>query len=310
MIGESLSARISASQTALSGYEPVIAIVIPTYLREQVLVDSIAALLAQLEGRGELIVVDQTPAHEPAVTQQLQIWSDGAVIRWIRLQRPSITAAMNAGWVAARAPIITYVDDDIEPHQGFVDAHLEAHRQYSDSIIAGRVLQPWHIHGAVARTGLAGDQGGLVSEFMGGNFSLQRQLLRRLGGFDENFVRVAYRFEAEFSLRARRAGVPLQFCPEASLNHLRASAGGTRSYGDHLRTLMPSHAVGEYYFLIGSRPQGWWRRLMTRWGGSVATRHHLRRPWWIPVTLIAESAGLIWAFVLFLRGKRLVRDAS
>jgi len=37
---------------------------------------------------------------------------------------------------------------------------------------------------------------------MGGNFSVKRDLALRLGGFDENFVHVAYRFEAEFCDRA------------------------------------------------------------------------------------------------------------
>jgi len=36
----------------------------------------------------------------------------------------------------------------------------------------------------------------------------------------------------------------------------------------------------------------------------VATRHHLRRPWWIPLTLIAELRGMAWALALFLRGPK------
>ena len=43
---------------------------------------------------------------------------------------------------------------------------------------------------------------------MGGNFSVRRDIALRLGGFDEQFVRVAYNFEAEFAHRLRRARLP------------------------------------------------------------------------------------------------------
>ena len=38
---------------------------------------------------------------------------------------------------------------------------------------------------------------------------------------------------------------------------------------------------------------------------SVRTRHHLRRPWYIPVTLIAELWGLCWAWMLARKGPAL-----
>jgi hypothetical protein len=47
-------------------------------------------------------------------------------------------------------------------------------------------------------------------------------------------------------------------------------------------------------------------RVAGRIARSVRTRHHLSRPWWIPVTLVAESLGLIWAVGLALRGPRLL----
>jgi len=39
---------------------------------------------------------------------------------------------------------------------------------------------------------------------------------------------------------------------------------------------------------------------------AISTRHHLRRPWWIPTTLIAEFSGMAWALALALRGPRYV----
>src|SRR6185369_12123650 len=103
-----------------------------------------------------------------------------------------------------------------------------------------------------------------------------------LGGFDENFVRVAYNFEREFADRWRAAGGTIQFTPEAAIRHLKAAAGGTRSFGEHLTTAFPAHSVGAYYFLLRSPlAKHRLRAFAARLVRSVVTRHHLRRPWWI-----------------------------
>ncbi|MGH9825374.1 MAG: glycosyltransferase family 2 protein, partial [Blastocatellia bacterium] len=145
-----------------------------------------------------------------------------------------------------------------------------------------------------------------VTELMGGNFSIKRNLAMRLGGFDENFVRVAYRFEAEFAARAISSGEKIWFAPEASIRHLKASTGGTRAYGDHLRTINQSHSVGEYYYLLRSKGVSHrFLRIIKRPIRAVRTKHHLTHPWWIPLTLVAEALGLLWAVAIATRGQRL-----
>ena len=39
---------------------------------------------------------------------------------------------------------------------------------------------------------------------------------------------------------------------------------------------------------------------------AVRTRHHLRRPWWIPLTLAAEFGGFVWALGLRFRDQKLI----
>jgi len=63
--------------------------------------------------------------------------------------------------------------------------------------------------------------------------------------------------------------------------------------------------VGAYYYLLRSRlRRGRAREFVGRPFRSVMTRHHLRKPWWIPVTLLAELAGMLWALGLNMRGPR------
>ena len=144
-----------------------------------------------------------------------------------------------------------------------------------------------------------------IEDFMGGNFSIRRDVALALGGFDENFVRVAYNFEAEFAYRVRRANHKIHFEPAACIHHLKAGGGGTRAFGEHLTTINPSHAVGAYYFILRTW-NGWTSlaSLMKRPWRAVITRHHMVRPWFIPVTLVAEFTGMAWAIGLAVRGPK------
>lgn len=287
-----------------------ISIVVPTYRREAVLVATLKALLELRETADEILVVDQTLQHEEPTERALREWEQVNAIRRIRLPRPSIPRAMNVGLLEARSEIILFVDDDIVPVEALVRRHREAHFATGAEIVAGQVLQP----GEEAMAPESEDAFRFcqslprwVEEFMGGNFSISRETALKLDGFDENFVGGAYRFERDFARRAVAAGGRIYFEPRASLRHLRAPQGGTRSYGDHLRSASPAHSVGEYYdFFKWSPAAALPGKVLGRMSREIRTRHHLRHPWWIPVTLAAEAGGVLWAAGLFARGPRLL----
>jgi GT2 family glycosyltransferase len=214
---------------------------------------------------------------------------------------------MNIGLEGARTDTVLFVDDDIIPDSRLLDAHAAIHVERRSNIVAGQVLQPGETEQAGGAFTFRSDQPCWVDEFMGGNFSVNRNLAMRLGGFDENFVHVAYRFEAEFCDRAQAAGERILFEPKASIRHLKAGSGGTRAYGNHLTTVKPSHAVGAYYYLLRARRiRDRTGKVLSRFFRSVRTRHHLLHPWWIPGTLMSELFGFIWALQLYVRGPRLI----
>lgn len=281
-------------------------VAIPTYRREQVLIDTLNYLLALSPPPAEILVLDQTEQHEAATDQQLSTLHAKDAIRWIRLAEPSIPKAMNQGLLLASHELVLFIDDDIRPEAELLSAHLEVHAQKPGVLVAGRVIQPWQegidfskgsdFHFATMRPCR-------ITEFMGGNFSLSRSVAIKLGGFDENFVRVAYRFEADFAYRWIDAGKRIYFEPNACLHHLKDSGGGTRSYGEHLTTSRPDHAVGDYYYLLKTKQ---WSRFLQRPLRSVATRHHLSHPWGILTTLLAECRGILWGLKLHRAGPRLI----
>lgn len=287
-----------------------ITIAIPTYRREAVLIDTLQYLLPLASVVDEILVLDQTEVHEAATVAALQEMADHGQIRWLKLGEPSIPQAMNRGLIEASKEIVLFLDDDIRPDPELLLAHLSAHGAHADSLVAGRVVQPWQEgqdFSCEQQFHFASTFGRNVDEFIGCNFSVGRSTALALGGFDENFVKVAYRFEAEFAHRFRASGRSIWFEPSACLHHLKAESGGTRTFGDFLRTVRPDHAVGAYYFALrtssgGARLKTMLKRIVT----SVATRHHLKRPWWIPVTLIGETRALVWALMLSIHGPRLV----
>jgi glycosyltransferase involved in cell wall biosynthesis len=283
-----------------------ISIAIPTYGRDEILTDTIDHLVRQDCPATDILVLDQTVDHGAKAKAMLQRWSDGGEIRWFRLSEPSIPAAMNCALREAAHDIVLFLDDDIVPARGLVGAHAKAHA-VAARLVAGRVLQPWDVDDGAASweaKAFASTESREIGQFMGGNFSLDRHLALKEGGFDENFVRAAYNFEREFADRWRAAGRTIHFCPDALVRHLKAAKGGTRSFGEHMTTLSPAHSVGAYYYLLRSGGKGRLREALARLSNAVATRHHLHRPWWIPVTLVAELGGIAWALALYARGPR------
>lgn len=284
-----------------------ITIAIPTYRRGQILVDTIGLLLKLERCAAEILVIDQTIDHAPDAEASLRKWNESGKIRWLRLREPTIPGAMNEGLLSARSNVILFLDDDIVPFPDLVAAHEEAHRE-GHRLVAGRVLQPWDEDIAEAPWSVkqfASTESREIDQFMGGNFSVRTKDAIEVHGFDENFVQVAYNFEREFADRWRVRGGKIQFVPRAAIRHLRVASGGTRSFRSHLRTLLPAHSVGTYYYLLRSkqdtgRVKGFFGRPLR----AIATRHHLSQPWWIPFTLFGELTGMLWALALHVRGPR------
>jgi GT2 family glycosyltransferase len=285
-------------------------IVVPTYRRGEVLLETLKHLFALSPQASEVIVVDQTEEHSIQVSCALKAWQAAGWIRWLRLRAPSIPGAMNRGLLEASHQLVLFLDDDIIPDSRLVWMHEGALERTGAALVAGRVIQPWHVGKESSdEVGFhfASTQAEWISDFMGGNFLVRRDIALRLGGFDERFVRVAYNFEAEFAYRLRCAGHRIYYEPAAFIHHLKVSSGGTRRFGDHLKSYRPSHAVGGYYFIL--RTWSGWQSAFHFLGRplrAVATRHHLCRPWWIPATLVAELSGMGWALLLAAQGPRYV----
>lgn len=315
-----------------------LSVLIPTYQREHVLLETCRYLFVQLETleSAELLLIDQTESHAQDVHLQLEQWHESGKLRWIKHQPVGTVAAMNRGLHEAHGDLVLFLDDDIIPGDALLMNHIEAHRaEESAWAVVGQVLQPEDGEGMPVsqtkdRDGIKhpcqphrhtaktiritedldfqfnGARGAWVSNVMAGNLSVKREKALAIGGFDEHFTPpVAYRFETEFAKRVIASGGAILFEPTASIKHLRAQRGGTRTLGDHKRSVLPVHGVGDYYYALKCG-YGWSRcvYILKRPFREVRTKFHLRHPWWIPVKLIGEFRALWEAYHLYKKDQQ------
>ena len=293
-----------------------VSIAIPTYNRGFILADTIDRLLALDPRATEIVVVDQTREHPPEIAARLDAHHARGDIRLIRLPEPSIPHAMNVALAESRGDVVLYVDDDVIPSAQLVRGHAAAYRDAGVWAVVGQVLQPGerveHFEDERLRRGslrdlefrFNHDHACDVQNVIACNLSVHRERALSIGGFDENFLAAAYRFETDFALRIVAAGGRVRFEPAAPLQHLHVPTGGVRAHGDHRRSMSPSHAAGDYYFARHHVP-AFWRYAALRLRRNVLTRWHLAHPWAIPPKLIGELRGLSLARELHRKGRRL-----
>lgn len=301
-----------------------VSVVIPTYNREEVLIQTLDELLKLQHKALEILVVDQSERHGESVTERLSSMHDIGDIRWLKLATPSIPKAMNIGALKARGDIVLFVDDDILTRSELILEHAKAYLDSSVHSIAGQVIQSWEEEltpkdGSYLDNNTQDPDAFMfnsanpmpVRRFIGCNISFKRTDLLDIGGFDNNFAKVAYRYEAEAAERFASSGRTMLFEPKASIQHLKEESGGTRSYGNHLRSLNPAHTVGMYYyFLVIKNQHKRWTRFFSSPFASCVTRFHLKHPWYIPITFMSHVSGMAWAVLLKIQGQKLITPST
>ena len=282
---------------------PSISIVLPTFKRERLLVDTIEALLPLLKLGDEILVIDQTPAHNSETEAALINWSRRNEIRWFRKTKPSQGEAMNAAAWLASSEILLFLDDDIRPSSTLLDAHRAAHAtDPTVPAVCGQVLQPWNEYPVPdARNFELGfdtayAKSAEIISLIGANFSMRRSRFIELGGMDENYRGSNYRNDAELAYRiVRQSRRRIAFVPEATVRHLLAP-GGNRAFGTKDTWGGIGGSIGDYYFAVRCLgPAAAARHCLRRLLKEPVNRYTLRRPWLIPWLYLREIVAFAHA---------------
>jgi GT2 family glycosyltransferase len=198
--------------------EPAVSIVVPTHNRPRRLQQLLAALSDQDAPAGsfEVIVVDDG-SQPPA-----QVGSQGGPLepRWIRNERAlGPAAARNAGWRAARAPLVGFTDDDCKPVASWVSAALEAHRGAPGAIVQGPTEPDPAEQQEISIFSHTVVQQQLGPNFETCNIFYPREMLESLGGFDETFGPGSAGEDTDLAWRALSRGGEAVFAADARVFH-------------------------------------------------------------------------------------------
>lgn len=199
---------------------PLISVVIPTYARPQLLWRCLDALAAQdLDpAASEIIVVDdaRSDAARTLVYTFIRECGGGRAIRYLRppFGKRGPAAARNAGWLAARAELVAFTDDDTIPMPNWLSEGL-AVMQPDIAAAWGDVVVPLRPDPTDAERNIAGLEG---AEFVTANCFVRRAALIRAGGFDERFKR-AWREDSDLYFTLLESGEKVIEAPAAVVIH-------------------------------------------------------------------------------------------
>jgi glycosyltransferase involved in cell wall biosynthesis len=268
-----------------------------------VLVDTLAHLARLLKAGDEILVIDQTPEHEPATISALQRMCADGTIRWYQRSKPSQNEAMNIAALLARGEILLFLDDDIIPFDDLLEGHRRLFLSPNEPpATCGHVLQPWdatavdNVRDFDMKFDAAYSKSCDIRFLMAGNFAMRRATYLSVGGMNENFFGSNYRNDSEMAYRiCAKTGRQIRFVPEAGLRHL-LSGGGNRAFGMKDTWGHIGGAIGDYYFALKCLPLSQKvGHILTRFVRAPLNRNTVTHPWLVPSMALREIVAFVRA---------------
>ena len=205
-----------------------VTVVIPTHNRREHVLRILPVLRGQ-ECSGDLDIIVSCDRCTDGTKEAVQA-RFGTEVRVLDATAPGQTGACNTGALAAREGILVFLDDDMEPRDGFLEAHLQAHLRHdgTPTAVIGYSQPVVSDHATALQMRLAAELEGFFQamsepthqfspmDLTGANFSLPRWLLLSLGGFNET-----YTFQRnDFELATRLMEADVRFVFEISAHSL------------------------------------------------------------------------------------------
>lgn len=203
-------------------------VIIPTRNRSDSLRRVLDALARQdIDMRRiEVVVVVDGSSDDTLEVLQGERWP--LRLRVIQQEQRGPGAARNRGTEAARGPVLIFLDDDVIPEPNLLAEHLRIRREAEPCVVIGRLAPDesprvpgwwrwleWQLdkqYKAMADGERRLDGHSLYS----GNFSVNREAFRRVGGFDETLVNCE---DTDLGLRLQEAGFSFRLNLSASARH-------------------------------------------------------------------------------------------
>jgi GT2 family glycosyltransferase len=291
---------VRSREHRLAADSPRASVLVCTYRRDQVLVDTLRYLLPQCERAGaELIVVDQLADHPAHVRDQLASWADARRIRYMNLTQSGLTHARNVGAEHAGSDLLIFFDDDIVPSEDVVERHIANYGDPSVAAVAGQVLNVGAIPAYSPGSFSHSERIEAFDQLYGANFSLRRSVYRAIGGSDEQLKIHAYTEDKILAQRLARGGHRICYDPGASVVHLMSPSGGCRITDDTQPTAESEKSFSTLYWMFLAREQSGRDRRRTLWSAlrqGPLRRGNVVQPWRQPSAWIGFGVAMVKAF--------------
>lgn len=205
-----------------------VSVVMATHDRPERLGRQLDALRAQTvpHDRFEVIVVDDASGPETQVVLERQSSLDGLNMRVItRAVSGGPAAARNEGWRASKAALVAFTDDDCQAPPGWLEAGLNASRANPGRFVQGPTAPiPEEVpsYGPFSHTMLVDACG---PGFETCNIFYPRELLERLGGFDETSYSGPGGEDTDLGWKAIESGTEPVWEPAALMHHAVTQLG-------------------------------------------------------------------------------------
>ena len=204
-----------------------VSVVMPTCGRPQLLRRALGALTRQSLAPQEYEIVVVDDGRSEATQRLVKGFAEREDAQHIVYLQPPAgrrgpAAARNAGWRAARAPVIAFTDDDTIPARDWLESGMASLPGWA-SAAAGRVRVPLPRTPTDWQRSSAGLDG---AEFVTANCFVRRASLNVIGGFDERFAR-PWREDSDLYFSLLEKGYRVVAAPAAVVLHpVRAASWG------------------------------------------------------------------------------------
>jgi len=216
---------------------PFVSVLVPSYERHQLLVDTVKGLVSQKYEKMEIIIYDQSLSHPPSIDRFLAQQSNR--IRHIKATPEGLISAYRQCVELANGDVCIFVDDDVLIlNDQFIKNHVKNYSDPKIGAVCGQILHEnrqqtfkndRRVHGAYGWRYVRFTHNRVIQNFSnlaGANMSFRKKIYWEVGGFDCNYIGSGFRFETDFSMAIRQMGYHIIFDPKASLVHRYGSPGG------------------------------------------------------------------------------------
>ena len=220
-----------------------ISLIIPTYNRQETVIQTLNYLKLQNCEDYELVVVDQTESAHPQLLN-FKFEDSSIKYKYLHIEEIGLPNARNIGAKIASNEILIYLDDDCIPNPNLINSYKLIFKKLDSKIwcVAGRVIEKntnifrqsnkivggWITWYGKTLKNFDTDNRGICQWAPGGNFAIRKKRYLELGGFDTNYIGNAMLEDADFGFNIIENGGHVIYEPSPVMEHLRVPLGGTR----------------------------------------------------------------------------------